>query len=453
MKISTVGSSFDTLLSVYTGSAVANLTVVAEDDDASYYDLYSEVRFNAVAGTQYQIAVDGYAAAQGQIQLSVLPLLATATLDDAVNCPGLLLTSDGDPWFGQNCVTHDGTSAARSGPIEASSQSTMQASLPVAGTLTFWWKVSSEANCDFLHFYINGVEQANISGEVDWQQKVFSLSAGTNLVSWAYTKDYSVSAGLDAGWVDDVTFVPARSFIPRSMGDLDGDGQPTVLDLVLLIGYLRDTNSLPPEVAVFADVNGDGLINSNDIPALANAIMGRTTLLPALDTDGDGIPDVLERLMGLNPTNAISFGDGIPDGDRDYDMDGISNARELLLGLDPMRADTDGDGWSDDAELAVGSNPLDANSRPYIMVMSSPPVALVLPANEGRSGLTNNTVVASPPVAFLLPVNQGASGLTNNTVVAAPPVALVLPANQGAGGLTNNTVIAMPPMRIQIGTP
>ena len=69
------------------------------------------------------------------------------------------------------------------------------------------------------------------------------------------------------GWVDEVSFVRANSAIPPAMGDLDGDGQPTVLDLTLLIGYLRDTNSLRPQVAVFADVNNDGLINSNDIPA------------------------------------------------------------------------------------------------------------------------------------------------------------------------------------------
>ncbi len=66
--------------------------------------------------------------------------------------------------------------------------------------------------------------------------------------------------------MDEVSFVPAASAIPARLGDLDRDGQPTVLDLTLLIGYLGDTNSLLPQVAVFADVNGDSQVNNNDIP-------------------------------------------------------------------------------------------------------------------------------------------------------------------------------------------
>jgi len=56
--------AFDTLLAVYTGSAVNALTEVASNDDATGASaacgsLGSEVRLNAVAGTTYRIAVDG----------------------------------------------------------------------------------------------------------------------------------------------------------------------------------------------------------------------------------------------------------------------------------------------------------------------------------------------------------------------------------------------------------
>jgi subtilisin len=61
--IDTAGSDFDTLLAVYTGSAVNGLTPVAANDDANGgVDgvRTSEVDFPLTAGTTYQIAVDGH---------------------------------------------------------------------------------------------------------------------------------------------------------------------------------------------------------------------------------------------------------------------------------------------------------------------------------------------------------------------------------------------------------
>lgn len=59
--MTTAGSDFDTLLGVYTGSSVSSLTQVAANDDVNPpSDTTSSVTFNAVAGTTYHIAVDGY---------------------------------------------------------------------------------------------------------------------------------------------------------------------------------------------------------------------------------------------------------------------------------------------------------------------------------------------------------------------------------------------------------
>ena len=56
----TYGSSFDTLLGVYKGSAVSGLNLVAaNDDDDGGSSLTSQVTFEAVGGTVYHIAVDG----------------------------------------------------------------------------------------------------------------------------------------------------------------------------------------------------------------------------------------------------------------------------------------------------------------------------------------------------------------------------------------------------------
>lgn len=69
VTINTAGSSFDTVLGVYTGTSVSALTAVASNDDVSGART-SSVTFNAVAGTIYRIAVDGFAAASGSITLS-----------------------------------------------------------------------------------------------------------------------------------------------------------------------------------------------------------------------------------------------------------------------------------------------------------------------------------------------------------------------------------------------
>ena len=69
--IKTEGSSLDTLLGVYTGSAVSALTMVAQNDDAGIGATTSMVNFNAVSGVAYRIAVDGFLGGSGAIALNI----------------------------------------------------------------------------------------------------------------------------------------------------------------------------------------------------------------------------------------------------------------------------------------------------------------------------------------------------------------------------------------------
>lgn len=71
ITITTFGSSFDTVLAVYTGSSVGALSSVTSNDDAGGATLRSEVTFIGTAGTQYQIAVAGYDNATGNIRLNI----------------------------------------------------------------------------------------------------------------------------------------------------------------------------------------------------------------------------------------------------------------------------------------------------------------------------------------------------------------------------------------------
>ena len=70
VTIDTIGSNFDTLLAVYTGSAVDSLTLIASNDDIGGGNLQSRMTFPATAGTTYHIAVDGYGGDTGNITLN-----------------------------------------------------------------------------------------------------------------------------------------------------------------------------------------------------------------------------------------------------------------------------------------------------------------------------------------------------------------------------------------------
>src|SRR5882672_8505524 len=64
----TRGSSFDTLLAIYTNTSTGSLSSLAADEDSGGF-LTSQASFNAVAGVEYLIAVDGFGGASGNIVL------------------------------------------------------------------------------------------------------------------------------------------------------------------------------------------------------------------------------------------------------------------------------------------------------------------------------------------------------------------------------------------------
>ncbi|XZN95821.1 MAG: Ig-like domain-containing protein [Microcoleus sp.] len=68
--VDTKGSNFDSYLSIFTGAAVNNLSLISFDDDGGGNNT-SLISLNATAGTTYQIAVDGYNSNTGAIQLNI----------------------------------------------------------------------------------------------------------------------------------------------------------------------------------------------------------------------------------------------------------------------------------------------------------------------------------------------------------------------------------------------
>lgn len=90
-----------------------------------------------------------------------------------------------------------------------------------------------------------------------------------------------------------------------------------------------------------------------DIDSIAVLHHSRTIDFNAPDTDGDGLVDDYEFLIGTNENNNDTDADTIVDGDE------ISGANGFVT--NPRVADTDGDGVNDGQEITNGTNPLYAS--------------------------------------------------------------------------------------------
>jgi hypothetical protein len=146
--------------------------------------------------------------------------------------------------------------------------------------------------------------------------------------------------------------------IPDGEGDFDGDGLPNAVEQKL---GLDPTDGLTPpkeRVLTRTALNAPTPAPTRDVLAAAAFAAAQPTVASTptndgtLDSDGDGLPNALEVLMGLDPTNPAT--NGIPDGKRDYDQDGLPNALEVALGLNPMKADSNDNGVSDGKEDSDG---------------------------------------------------------------------------------------------------
>jgi len=149
----------------------------------------------------YDCALD-----ENQIK-ALISALPSPVLSEALDTALSFTTGGSADWFSQTTKSYYDEDAAQSGDIQSYQESWMQTTVSGKGTVSFYWKVSSERYCDFLEFYIDGSLQEKISGSVDWQQMVYTLPSGSHVLEWRYVKDYVVNSGSDCGWVDKVEWV------------------------------------------------------------------------------------------------------------------------------------------------------------------------------------------------------------------------------------------------------
>jgi hypothetical protein len=152
------------------------------------------------------------------------------------------------PWTISTVSPYEGSVSARSGAIthNGSTSLVLKTLYPKADSVKFFYKVSSEANYDYLSFRLNGTEVFKKSGEIPWTKKAIAVQPGLNKMEWVYKKDQSVSGGADCAWIDMIDFAVTGSvnYIQKDLqvakivspAQKDQYGQETVTVKVLNVG-------------------------------------------------------------------------------------------------------------------------------------------------------------------------------------------------------------------------
>ena len=109
------------------------------------------------------------------------------------------------------------------------------------------------------------------------------------------------------------------------------------------------------------DYNNDGEVSEDEIqtlipPRLNSMLKVDLSSYDAwnnlLDSDDDGLKDIVEEELGTNANNY------------DSDFDGLSDGDEIAYGTNPLAPDSDNDGFSDSFEIDQGTDPLSIGSTP-----------------------------------------------------------------------------------------
>lgn len=109
-------------------------------------------------------------------------------------------------WTLTDAFAYEGNFSVRSGRIENGFTSSLFLDIYVfqEDSISFFKKVSSEPDYDFLQFYIDDTLIKQWSGEIDWSREVFYVTPGQHTFRWVYVKDEMMSNGYDAAWLDNI---------------------------------------------------------------------------------------------------------------------------------------------------------------------------------------------------------------------------------------------------------
>ncbi len=196
-------------------------------------------------------------------------------------------SNDSRPWTISDNNPFFGVYSAESPVLNDSQQSSLEINMySQGGRISFRFAIDSEKG-DRLVFYIDEVEQDSWSGEINYTEAVYPVTAGMHSFKWQYIKDESNSAGADRAWLDFIIF--------PGMDDSDADGLAD--DWEIYYGLDPFVNNSGD------DFDNDGLINLVEFRAATDPVV--VTSQPVfnfgldVDNDVDGL-DLIKFITELD---------------------------------------------------------------------------------------------------------------------------------------------------------
>ena len=210
-------------------------------------------------------------------------------------------------WYSQNTTVYEGSYALQSGNISHNEESNLKIVTTVtsAGIISFYRKVSSENNYDFLRFYIDGVLLGEWSGEVNWTKVTYPASVGLHTFEWKYQKDVNTSSGSDAAWIDFIVF-PAIDFsdaiMQVSVNSVEKFMSPNELDTDTI--YISNIGGGLLSYSAYIDDATLSLFNNINISDINERSVDGSILTANPDSFNTGIPISLEFSISNGSTDS-----------------------------------------------------------------------------------------------------------------------------------------------------
>ena len=194
-------------------------------------------------------------------------------------------------------------------------------------TVSFWWKVNSELNGDFLSVSLDDTQIEAISGDQDWTLKTIQIGSGFHRLKWTYAKDSHFTSGPSAAYLDQVTvvysgyagwmrneFAPAQqlaSFTTGTLDDPDKDGLVNLLEYALALDpESGSVPSLPPLTPVGGNLEFTYIVDTSktDVqltPEMTNSLDEPWTPATPVESAINGVLHTMKVVIPANNGKAF----------------------------------------------------------------------------------------------------------------------------------------------------